>query len=68
MLRSVFTCIVLRGSNPKLLCKDRIMPRTATSDDVTSTAHTAICNARRRSRRLRCRIPANVFVPALMPW
>jgi hypothetical protein len=37
-----FTCKALRGRNPKLLRKERIIPRTGTSDEVTSTAQIAI--------------------------
>ena len=44
ILRSVSTSIAFRGSKPKLLCIERTSPRTATIDEVTSTAQMAICD------------------------
>jgi hypothetical protein len=40
------------GSKPKLLCSERTIPRTATSEEVTSTAQMAICAASSRSRNV----------------
>ena len=42
MLRVVFTSIAFPGSKPKLACMERAKPRTATSEEVTSTAQMAI--------------------------
>ena len=50
MVRFVLTSIAFRGSKPKLLCSERISPRTATIEEVTSTAQIAICTTSNRSR------------------
>ena len=42
--------MVFCGSKPKLSCKDRESPRTATIEEVTSTAQIAICTTSNRSR------------------
>jgi hypothetical protein len=42
--------MALCGSIPKWLWSDRTIPRTATMDDVTSTAQIAICTPSNRSR------------------
>ena len=55
--RSVSTSILCSGWKPKLLCSDRASPRTATSDDVTSTAQIAICPASNKSRSVNRRMP-----------
>ena len=49
MLRTVSTRSAFCGSNPKLLCSDRTSPRTATSEDVTSTAQIATCATSNKS-------------------
>ena len=49
-VRSVSISIVFRGSNPKLLWSERIIPRTATREEVISTAQIAICTPSSRSR------------------
>ena len=60
MDRSVFTSIAFWGTKPKLLRNDRTIPRTATKDEVTSTAQMAIWPASSRSRKVRRRgDPAN---------
>ncbi len=50
------------GWNPKLLWSERASPRTATSEEVMSTAQMAICAIRSRSRMVKRRI-----VESLMP-
>jgi hypothetical protein len=50
MLSAVSTNIALLGSKPKLLWSDRTSPRTATSDEVTSTAQIATCVTSNKSR------------------
>ena len=42
--------MAFRGSKPKLLCSERASPRTATIEEVTSTAQIAICTPSNRSR------------------
>src|SRR5260370_927806 len=42
--------MAFRGSKPKWLCSERARPRTATIEEVTSTAQIAICTASNRSR------------------
>ena len=50
MFRTVFTSKAFRGSKPKLLPSELRSPRTATIDDVTSTAQIAICTTSNMSR------------------
>ena len=52
MLSAVSTSIAFCGSKPKLLCSERKSPRTATSEEVTSTAQIAICTTSNKSRTL----------------
>ncbi len=42
--------MAFRGSKPKLLCSERSSPRTATIEEVISTAQMAICATSNRSR------------------
>ncbi len=67
MARLTLTSIVLRGSNPKLPCSERASPRTATIEEVTSTAQIAICTTSKRSRTV-IRRPAAPLDPALTIW
>ena len=55
LCRSNLASIAPSGENPKLLCSDRTKPRSATSDEVTSTAHTAICTTSSTSRSVSLR-------------
>jgi hypothetical protein len=64
ILRSVFTNIAFRGSNPKLLCIDCISPRTATSEDVTSTAQMETCITSSTSRAFTRRPELPAITPA----
>ena len=50
MFKSVFTSIAFRGSKPTLPCSERAIPRTATSEEVTSSAQIATCTTSSRSR------------------
>jgi hypothetical protein len=50
VLRAVSTSIAFCGSKPKLLCIERTSPRTATSEEVTSTAQIAIWTTSKMSR------------------
>ena len=50
IVRSVSTSRVLFGWKPKSRCCERIGPRTATIDEVTSTAQIAICTTSSESR------------------
>jgi len=67
MARLVFTSIALRGSKPKLLRSERANPRTATREEVTSTAQIAICAASSRSRTV-IRRPTVPVDPAFTIW
>ena len=46
----ILTIIVFRGSKPKLPFSERMSPRTATMEEVISTAQMAICTTSNRSR------------------
>ncbi len=61
------TSIALRGSKPKLLCSERASPRTATIEEVTSTAQIAICTTSSRSRSV-IRRPIVPVDPDLTIW
>src|SRR5260370_13882996 len=67
LLRSVSTSIAFFGSNPKSACSERTSPRTATIDDVTSTAQIAICTTNSTSRAV-IRRPTEPVDPALTIW
>ena len=67
MLGTVEISIAFRGSNPKLLCNERSNPRTATIEEVTSTAQIAICNTSNRSRNV-TRAPITPVDPDLTIW
>ncbi len=57
-----FRHIVFCSSKPKLPCSERTSPRTATIEEVTSTAQIAICTTSKRSRRV-IRRPASTARP-----
>jgi hypothetical protein len=42
--------MAFRDSKPKLLCSERVSPRTETIEEVTSTAQIAICTTSNASR------------------
>src|SRR5215510_12324477 len=64
MFSSASISITFPGSKPKLPCNERISPRTATIEEVTSTAQMAICATISTSRTV-MRLPTLVMVPDL---
>ena len=63
MFRSLSTSVTFCGTKPKLLFIERASPRTATRDDVTSTAQIAICTTSRKSRTVKRRSPPTLAAP-----